>query len=279
MVIKSFSKINLSLKINFKSKKKGLHEIQSLYCLINLFDKIEILKIKRNKDEITFKGPFAKLVKKENNSIRKLLEKLRMLKLISGYYSIAVTKNIPVFGGLGGGTSNAAFILKFLLKNKVNYKLLDKLEKTVGSDLKLFFVKQGFLKDLNTIIKFKKKHELYFILVQPKIKCSTQEIYSKVKKFTLKEKFNLNFTKSKTKFLEYLSSNGNDLQMIVENKYPQIKKILKDIKNKQGCYLSRMTGTGSVCYGLFKDNIYAKKAINKLKIKYPKLWVSSAKTV
>ena len=279
MVIKSFSKINLSLKINFKSKKRGLHEIQSLYCLINLYDKIKILKIKRNKDKITFKGPFAKLVKKENNSVRNLLIKLRKLKLISDYYSIVVTKNIPVFGGLGGGTSNAAFILKFLLKNRVNYKLLDKLESTVGSDLKLFFVKQGFLKDLKSIIKFKKNHSLYFVLVQPKIKCSTKEIYSKVKKFTLKEKFNLDFTKSKAKFLKYLFLNGNDFQMVVEKKYPQITKILKDIKNKQGCYFSRITGTGSVCYGLFKDQIYAKKAINKLKVKYPKLWFSSAKTV
>ena len=45
--------------------------------------------------------------------------------------------------GLGGGTSNAAFILKYLLKNKVKKSLLNKLEKTIGSDLKLFFKKQG----------------------------------------------------------------------------------------------------------------------------------------
>ena len=48
MVIKSYSKINLTLKVNSKSRN-GLHEIQSLYCLITLFDKIEISKTKKMK--------------------------------------------------------------------------------------------------------------------------------------------------------------------------------------------------------------------------------------
>ena len=63
MLIKSYSKINLTLKVNSKSRN-GLHEIQSLYCWINLFDKIKIIKNK-NKDKISFKGSFSKLVKKK----------------------------------------------------------------------------------------------------------------------------------------------------------------------------------------------------------------------
>ena len=117
MVLNSYSKINLSLNIN-KKLKSGLHEIQSYYCLINLCDKIIIKKIKKKKDIILFKGPFFKQINKKNNSISNLLNYLRKLKLISSYYSITTIKNIPVFGGLGGGTSNAAFILKFFLKKK-----------------------------------------------------------------------------------------------------------------------------------------------------------------
>ena len=48
MKLKSFSKINLSLSIN-KKFKKGLHDIQSYFCLINLFDIIEIKRIKKKK--------------------------------------------------------------------------------------------------------------------------------------------------------------------------------------------------------------------------------------
>ena len=51
MVLKSFAKINLSLKVSEKLKN-GLHNIQSLYCLINLFDTISIKKLDNNKKKI-----------------------------------------------------------------------------------------------------------------------------------------------------------------------------------------------------------------------------------
>ena len=66
MILTSYSKINLSLRVN-KKLKSGLHEIQSYFCLINLSDKIKIYKIKKKKDKIFFKGPFVKHIKKSNN--------------------------------------------------------------------------------------------------------------------------------------------------------------------------------------------------------------------
>ena len=278
MIIKSYSKINFSLKINSKSNS-GFHEIQSLYSWIDLVDIIKIKKIKKKKDKVVFNGPFSKLVNKRNNSVNKILKQLRQAKLITNYYSVIVTKNIPVFGGLGGGTSNAAFILKHLIKSKIKENLLNKIESLIGSDFKLFFKKNGFLNDLSTIIELKKRQIFYLVLVQPKVKCSTKEIYSKVKKFSKKKKFDKRLTKSKSRFLEYLVKSRNDLQSIVENKYPIIRKLLIDIKNEKGCYFSRMTGSGSVCYGLFKDQIVAKKALKKLSYKYPRFWFSFAKTV
>jgi len=186
MVLKSYSKINLSLIVNNKLRN-GLHEIQSHFCLINLTDKIEVTKINKLKDRIIFKGPFAKNVKIINNSVNNLLKLLRKLKLISNYYSVVVTKNIPPFGGLGGGTSNAATLLKYFFKKGVSKKILRKVENLIGSDFRIFFYKQGFLKNLKTITSKKKKERLYFLLVYPNIKCSTREIYSKVKKFSKKK--------------------------------------------------------------------------------------------
>ena len=58
MILKSFSKINLSLRIN-KKLKNGLHDIQSYFCLINLYDKILIKKTKGKKDKVKFVGEFA----------------------------------------------------------------------------------------------------------------------------------------------------------------------------------------------------------------------------
>ena len=277
MVLSSYAKINLSLRINSK-RKDGLHEIQSYFCLINLADKINLKKIKEKKDKIFFKGPFSKLVNKNNNSIINLFKFLRKLKLISNYYSVSINKNIPVFGGLGGGTGNAATILKVLLKGKISKNLLNKVESIIGTDLRLFFYKQGFLSNLKTITHYKKK-KLFFLLIKPNIRCSTREIYSKLRKYSKKRLLAQNKINTKNKFISVLSHENNDLQSIVEKKYPLIKKLLLTIRNEKGCYFSRMTGSGSVCYGLFKDEITAKKALNKLKIKFPKFWFSFAKTV
>ena len=277
MVLKSFSKINLSLNINSKLKN-GLHDVQSYYCLINLFDKIKIRKIDKKKDKVVFFGPFVKHIKKSNNSITNLLKLLRKLELISGYYSVNVIKNIPVFSGLGGGTSNAASVLKFLLKGKVSKKILEKVEKLIGSDLRLFFHKQGFLQNLRTI-KTIKKQKLFFLLSRPNIICSTKKIYSKVKKYSKKKKFNFQKMNNKKGFINYILEQNNELQSIVEEEYPSIKILLKDINTEKGCYFSRMSGSGSVCYGLFNNESNAKKALNKIKTKHPKFWFSIAKTV
>ncbi len=278
MVLNSYSKINLSLLVNSK-QKNGLHDIQSYFCLINLKDKIKIKKIKGKKDIINFTGSFAKHVNKKNNSIKSLLILLRNLKLISCHYSIIVEKKIPVFGGLGGGTSNAVSVMRYILKNKPSVKILNVIEKKIGTDLKLFFYKQGFLKNLSFVINQKTKQKFFFVLIKPSIKCSTREIYSKVKKYSKKTIFSNNKVKKRKDFLKLLYNSRNDLQFIVEKKYPKLKTILRNINVQNGCYLSRMTGSGSVYYGLFTDQNYAKKACNKLKKKYPKLWVSFAKTV
>ena len=278
MVLKSYSKINLSLSVNSRLKS-GLHEIQSYYCLINLSDKIKISKIKKKKDKIIFKGLFSKNIKKSNNSIINLLKLLRKLKLTSSYYSVIINKNVPVFSGLGGGTSNAAFILKYFFKDKITKNILNKVEKVIGSDLRLFFYNQGFLKNLKTIQNIKKKQKLFFLLSRPNVNCSTREIFSKVIRYSKKTKFSYKKINTKKKFINHILAQKNELQSIVEKKHPIIKKLLTDINIEKGCSFSRMSGSGSVCYGLFNSERDAKKAFNKIKAKYPKFWFSIAKTV
>ena len=115
--------------------------------------------------------------------------------------------------------------------------------------------------------------------MQPRVKCSTKEIYSKVRNYSKKKIFKKNKINTQYKFLSHLSKGSNELQLIVEKKYPFIKKLLLEIAKNEGCYFSRMTGSGSVCYGVFKSKRTAKVALNKIKKKYPKFWSSVAKTI
>ncbi len=278
MNLSSYSKINLSLLVNSK-QKSGLHNIQSYFCLINLKDNIKIKKIDGKSDKIDFKGPFSKFINKNDNSIKSVLALLRKLKLISSCYSVLVKKNIPVFAGLGGGTSNAFTVMKYVMRKKLSKKNLNIIKKKIGSDLELFLYKQGFLKNLGSIVNQKIKQIFFFVLIKPPIKCSTQEIYSKIKKHSSKTLFNKRAVKKRSSFLNLLINSRNDLQSVVEKKYPRLKTILNNISLQEGCYFSRMTGSGSVCYGLFINQNSAKKARINLKKIYPKFWVSIAKTV
>ena len=107
---KSFCKINLSLRV-LKKLKTGLHDIQSNTMLLNLHDIVKVNRTKRKKDVIFFKGKFKKLVNKSKNSVSDTMYLLRRNGLIKKeeVYKIVVNKKIPVFSGLGGGSSNAAF--------------------------------------------------------------------------------------------------------------------------------------------------------------------------
>ena len=81
------------------------------------------------------------------------------------------------------------------------------------------------------------------------------------------------------KFIENIKKDQNDLQKIVEKKYSKISLLLKLIKRLKGCIFSRMTGSGSACYGVFKSKKTAKFALTKLKRKYPKYWCVVTKTI
>ena len=279
MVIKSYAKINLSLSVNEKLKN-GYHDIQSIYCLINVYDTIKIKKIYDKKfDEIYFKGPFSKNVLKFNNSIKKVLDFLRKYKLISNYFKVEVNKKIPVFAGLGGGSSNAFSILKLIKQKKIKREILNKLINLVGTDLRLFFNNQGHLRNLKKVDKLSKNHKLYFMIVYPNIRCLTKKIYSKVKKFSKKRKFSKKNFKSKKELINQILNLNNDLQSIVEKKYPLIRTLLSNISKQHNCYLARMTGSGSACFGLFLNENSSKVALKKMRKKYPKFWFSIAKTI
>ncbi len=278
MLLKSHAKINLTLLINRKLRN-GMHNVQSYFCLIDLFDKIFIKKINKKKDNISFTGPFSKNIRKFNNSIRNLLQVMRNNKILSDYYLIKIHKNIPVFAGFGGGTSNAATILNYLINKKIKKNIHDKITKKIGSDLTLFRQKQGYLKNLKTVIKFKKNYKLHFLIVYPRVSCSTKEIYSKVKKYNPPEKFPGKDFRIKSKFINFIKNSKNDLQSIVEKKHPIIKKLIFNIEKMKGCYFARITGSGSACYGLFINKNCAKEALNLIRKKYPKFWFSIAKTI
>ena len=279
-MIKSYCKINLSLRV-LKKMKDGFHDIQTNTMLLDLNDLIKIKKIKGKKDIVIFKGEFKKYISKTKNSVIDTINILRKNNILKKKEKlhVLINKKIPVFSGLGGGTSNSAFIIKYFLNKKINSKIINLFEDKIGSDLRLFFNKQVFQKNLRNIKVYKKNFKLHFILVYPNIICSTKKVYEKVKKFNPPSNIDYSTINSKDKFINLIKKENNHLQGISTSNYKVLQFILSFIEVQKDCYYSRMTGSGSVCYGMFKSHNAAKIAIKKIKKRFPRYWCITAKTI
>ena len=278
MKLRSFSKINLSLRV-LKKMSSGFHDIQSNSILIDLNDQIKINRSYKNKNEIYFKGDFARFVNKKNNSVKSIVKYLEKEKIFKSKYKFTITKNIPVFSGLGGGTSNAVTIFKHFQKKKINSKIINELTKTIGSDFKLFLQKQSFQSSLAKVTKYKKSHVINMIVVFPYKLCSTKKIYSNVNSFSKPCKNKYGNVLNTKKFIKLISKEKNDLQPIVEKKYPIIKKIMQFLENQKNCVFSRMTGSGSACFGVFLTKKNTLEALLKVRKKFPVFFSVITKTI
>ncbi len=282
--IKSFCKINLYLRV-IKKLRNGYHNIISLITFCDLFDIITISKLNNLNDKISFSGKFKKGIDKKSNTVAKILNLLRKKKLLQKQaFKINIEKNIPHGSGLGGGSSNAANLLNYLnsqMKLKLDKNKMRKIAAEIGFDVPINLEKKNtFLTGKNNrFLRLNEKFRLNLLIVYPNLICSTKKIYKHNQNISrLKPKVSFNI-KSNKKLIDFLKQEHNDLERTVVKIYPKIKKIIYFIKSQKGCYLSRITGSGSACIGIFSntnDAIYAQKLI---KLKYPKYWSVVSKTI
>ena len=282
--IKSYCKINLSLKI-IKKLKNGYHSISSLITFCDLHDVISISKIKKPKDKITFSGKFCNDINQKSNTITAVLKILREKKLIKNQsFKINVKKNIPHGSGLGGASSNASYLLNYL-NNKMGFKLKKKemiaLAKKIGSDVPICLEKKNtFLTGKkDKMLRINNKFNLNLLIVYPNIICSTGKIYRRNRiKNSARNEYYYN-TKNSSKLMQSLKNEKNDLEKIVIKIYPKIGKIINYIKSQKGCVFSRITGSGSACIGIFSNRPNTISAKKSIRSKYPKYWCAVSKTI
>jgi len=111
--IKSFAKINWVLEILSK-RQDGYHNISSVFDLLPLFDVIKLRLIEADKWDINIRCNFKELEKE--NILYKLVDILSFMSPRKYRIEVKLEKNIPLGGGLGGGSSNAASIIFFYTK-------------------------------------------------------------------------------------------------------------------------------------------------------------------
>ena len=277
--INSFAKINLSLNV-IKRLSNGHHKIESLVTFVKLHDEIKIRKIKKKDHKINFLGRFSKGID-SNNTVSKLLLLLEQKRMLKGYkFEIKIKKNIPQKSGLGGGSMNAASLLKYFINKKIVNMPKNKITSLaykVGSDVPLGLEKKNSILFKNgKIFRLNNNINYYVLIAKPNINCSTKDIYSRVKKYSksLYNKKNKLFFKN-----SYLKKSKNDLEGIVFKKYPKAYDLKNFLLNLPGTAFVRMTGSGSAIVAYFKSKKSAKIAERFFKRKYRNYWYILSKTI
>ena len=265
--------------MNITGKTKKLHRIETLVAFIDLYDQIFIKKIKSKKHQIIFNGKFSKNIKSEN-TVSKLFEILEQKKLLKDKFSIKILKNIPQKAGLGGGSMNAANILKYLIKKKLirkNKKKTIEIAQSIGSDVMLGLQSSNtILTSKNIVQRFKNCKKIYTLIVKPNFGCSTKKIYSQVKKF---DKIKLSQPSRKMFHLKFLKKMDNSLEKIVLNRHSSLKKVKSYLSHLENPIFVRMTGSGSALVSYYSSKKQCDNAFKQFNKDYKKYWCISSKTI
>ncbi len=277
-VIKSFAKVNLSL--NITGKTSHLHKIESMVAFISLHDEIFINPVNSKQHIISFKGKFSKNINKKN-TVSKLFEILDNKNLLNNKkYKITINKKIPSKAGLGGGSMNAANIIKFFLKKKIlknNLREIKKISNLIGSDVILGLEPcYSIINSKNEIKRFKNYKKFYVLIVKPNFGCSTKDIYSKVTKFKKPKLINPN---KKMFELEHLKNMTNCLESVAISKFSKLKEIKLFLENLSSPFFVRMTGSGSAFVAYFQSKKLCGIAKEKFVKRYKNYWCIVSKTI
>ena len=255
---KGCAKINLALHVT-GIQADGYHSLDSIVVFTNVFDR---LFFKRSlKNVVTLTGEFSGSINVQENSI------LQALKLfgngLTDRFSINLEKNLPIGAGLGGGSADAAAVIRFITNNSKHlmpsYEVLSK----IGADIPACVLSVASrVRGIGEIVRPLDISEinLWVVLVNPDIFVSTGSIFQEVT-----EKYNQPLESfidlsSTDQFIDYLKRQRNDLQTISIKKHPEINKVLNTIEETEDVLLSRMSGSGSTCFGLYSTQDIAKRA-------------------
>ena len=110
-------------------------------------------------------------------------------------------------------------------------------------------------------------------------KFETVKIAEKNKTFTSLRNRSSFYIENKKKLIMLLKNDNNDLEKTVVKLYPKVGRIIDLISIQNGCYFSRITGSGSACIGIFSGMKSANYTKRLIKQKFPKYWSVTSKTI
>ena len=271
MIFKSPAKINLALDI-LGEEENGYHLIDTIYQIISLFDVISIKRAKTN--SIKFEVKEGEKINNKHNTVQQVLEVLK--GRIKNSYEIIIKKNIPAGAGLGGGSSDAAAVIKAINtieELKMDTEEMRRIGAKIGADVPCFIKGKtmigrhygeniSLLPDLNS---FKEWRDLYKVLIIPERRKKTKEVYSSIDiklcgKSTDKTKKMLEGLKNRN-FNKIINNIHNDFEIFAGEEFAHTKKILEE---KEGALRALLCGSGTAVFAVSNNPFYVEALSREL---------------
>lgn len=275
----AFAKLNLTLDVVGK-REDGYHELQSVMQSISIRDDVEI--------DIGTGKPWTLLCDKgeipldETNLAWKAAQVFQeTLKKDLGGVEIRITKRIPVRAGLGGGSADAAAVLRALNRhfdNPLSIFALAELGAQVGSDVPFCVLGGTAMVEGRgeQVRKLADMPECVFVVCMPGFDVSTQELYRKLDETAIAHH-------PDNRAMESALLEG-DLTKIAENLYNVFDPVvtaehlelnyIKSIMNSYASMGHQMTGSGSAVFAILENFEYAAVVCNMLKENYPGIFIA-----
>jgi 4-diphosphocytidyl-2-C-methyl-D-erythritol kinase len=251
------AKVNLFLEV-LSRREDGYHNINSLFQAVALFDRITFTRTD-SPDIILKVDNNPTLPAGEDNLVVKACRLMQKEFAIRAGMTVNLQKNIPVAAGLGGGSTDAAAAVmacNILFDLHLDLKQLAEYGLKLGSDVPFFFSKgQAIVTGRGEKIKeVDIPTDYWLVLVTPNIAISTAESYGALKIGLTKNDnpFKLSCYKTVEDFVESLKLSANNFEEAHLLSYPILGRIKEELlRNK--ALLSRMSGSGSTIFGIFKE--------------------------
>jgi 4-diphosphocytidyl-2-C-methyl-D-erythritol kinase len=255
--LKAYAKINIGLKI-FGKREDGFHNIETTLATVNLSDFVTLEEIDAG---ITVEAKNLE-IKQEDNLCYQAAEFFKSRYGIAKGVKIRLIKNIPIGAGLGGGSSDAAAVLKGMAK-LCNIYIEDSelmgLASEIGSDVP-FFIKGGaaYAKGRGEDLNFFRLPRMELVLYYPGYPISTKWAYEEYDKMILTPMPDAdNITLGKKKKNRKGFELENHFEKVIFNRHPD----LLDIKMKllgTGVFFVSLSGSGSSIFAVVDETTRAR---------------------
>lgn len=265
------AKVNLHLRVTGK-RADGYHEIQSLMCPIALADLV-ILSPGPPGIGVSVAGGDGSVPETEENLAWKAASLFFKKLGKRPYLKIHIEKKIPAAAGLGGGSSNAAVVLKGLNRLHGNPFSLDELKNLallLGADVP-FFLGEGaaWAEGIGEVLKPVRNLKIYpLLLIKPPVGLSTAEVYKNLKWGLTKKGIKIKNPHFEGEVIDPLCWLHNDLEAVAARMCPDVEASRK-IMEGLGAKGVLMSGSGPTVFGLFEEMDLAERACSLLQGAHP----------